>query len=213
MTNSDPAQIRAGIWARVQRRLKATQMKPRSASLEAKLGPDAIRDIARKTHSLPRIDTIVSLAPVLGTSPEWLAFGAGPEEPTDLTPQTVAIPLVSWVAASRFAESASSEFVDESDYIWVADMKPGRYIALRVVGDSMNLIAPDEAVIIVDVDDKDLRPRQFYVFSDREQATFKRYMINPKRLEPHSTNPAHEPIEPTRSTAVVGRVVKVMTDV
>ena len=93
-------------------------------------------------------------------------------------------------------------------------LPPGDYLALRVVGDSMNLIAPEGAVIIVDRADTLLQPRGYYVFAtpDHAEATFKRWMSRPDRLEPYSTNPAHEAIYLESPPTVIGRVRKVMLD-
>jgi phage repressor protein C with HTH and peptisase S24 domain len=94
------------------------------------------------------------------------------------------------------------------------DLPPGDWFALKVRGDSMDLIAPDGATILVNRRDTRLVPKKFYVFARGGEATFKRYIDKPvRRLEPYSTNRAHEPIYPGRDLVVVGRVHRVIVDV
>lgn len=85
----------------------------------------------------------------------------------------------------------------------------GDWIALRVVGDSMNVVSPPDSVIFVDRNDKVLVPGACYVISNNDgEATYKRFMTNPMRFEPYSYNPAHETLYPQREPLIVGRVRK-----
>ena len=84
-------------------------------------------------------------------------------------------------------------------------------IALRVRGDSMNLIAPDNSIIVVDYADKDLRDGAYYIVKSGDDATFKRYRANPARFEPQSSL-LFETIYPTGPVEIVGRVTKVISD-
>ena len=92
----------------------------------------------------------------------------------------------------------------------ISDLDPrGDWIALKVVGDSMDRISPPESIIFVDRSDKVLVPNACYVISNGDgEASYKRFRSNPMRFEPVSTNPAHEPIYPTREPLIVGRVKK-----
>ncbi len=105
-------------------------------------------------------------------------------------------------------------FPDISDeiigHVQEGELDPeGDWIALKVVGDSMDRISPPESVIFVDRKDKVLVPNACYVISsDNGEATYKRFRSNPMRFEPVSTNPVHEPIYPSREPLIVGRVKK-----
>lgn len=206
------------IYRRIRARLdfiKKSEGKSATAICrEANLGPDAIRDIQRRPHILPRLDTLAALAGPLKTSPEWLAFGRGAEDALAGGTASRAVPLVSWVAASKFAEVLTADAGSEWPTVHVADLPDGRFIALTVEGDSMNRIAVHHATIIVRTSDTVLIDRAFYVFQGADGATFKRYRDKdgPKRLEPYSTNPAHEIIYPTEDVRPVGRVFRVITD-
>ena len=84
-------------------------------------------------------------------------------------------------------------------------------IALRVSGESMNRIAPDGSIILVDTRDDELRDGKRYIFLSGGETTFKLYRANPARFEPESTMP-HDTIFPSGRVEIVGRVIKVMTD-
>jgi phage repressor protein C with HTH and peptisase S24 domain len=72
--------INQGLIDRITERLAAVGLKPRTASLRAGLGADAIRSILRGKSQYPRTDTLAKLAPVLGTTLEYLSTGHGPAE-------------------------------------------------------------------------------------------------------------------------------------
>jgi phage repressor protein C with HTH and peptisase S24 domain len=72
--------LNQGLIDRINERLAALGMKARTASLRAGLGPDAIRSIQRGKSQYPRTDTLAKLAPVLGTSLEYLSTGNGPQQ-------------------------------------------------------------------------------------------------------------------------------------
>lgn len=134
------------------------------------------------------------------------------QPPTDLE-SPVEIPIISWVAASSFADTPDVELNEEAPRLRMYGIKPGRYIALKVCGDSMDRVAPEGSIAIVDLQDRELFPRRCYIFQrETGGATFKRYMISPARLDPSSTNPAHLPIEMGPGIGVIGRVVKVIVD-
>lgn len=204
--------IKRQILERVDERLRDLDIKDSAASLAAG-GKDLIRDWRRKP-ALPRLDYLVKLAPILKTSPEWLAFGAGPKDAREAARihEVRSVPLISWVAASRFTEIAPVLDTEDSPQIVAGDLPPGRYFALNVDGDSMDLIAPDRSRVIVNASEQDLLPRRFYIFESDEGVTFKRYMVDPPRLDPYSSNRQHESLPVNESTRVIGRVVRVLVE-
>lgn len=86
---------------------------------------------------------------------------------------------------------------------------PARAYALVVKGDSMDLVVPDGAKIILDPDDRDLYPGRYYVVLSADgDTTFKRYESDPARLVPCSSNPAHQPIAVGREQfTILARVI------
>jgi transcriptional regulator with XRE-family HTH domain len=63
------------VLDRIQQRLKATGKSERGAAEEAGLSAAAIRNLREGKSQSPRLETIRKLAPVLDSTPEWLAFG------------------------------------------------------------------------------------------------------------------------------------------
>lgn len=86
--------------------------------------------------------------------------------------------------------------------------------ALRVRGSSMNRVAPEGSVIVVDYEDRELVDKRLYVVRYGNEATFKRYRNTggPERLEPDSSEP-HETIFPVDGFEVIGRAVFVVSAV
>lgn len=197
------------ILDRVRRRLDKLGLSERAAEQAAGANVGTIRNWRR--GAMPRIETISLIAPALRTTPEWLAYEAGPEEVGDIHNNylTFAVPHISWVSAGTFAASDAVMPTDDFDKIVVADLPPGDWVALTVKGDSMDRISPDGSVILVNRRDKRLVHNACYIVQDGEGgATYKRYRHGPMRFEPVSTNPVHEPIFPDSDypPAIFGRV-------
>jgi len=146
-------------------------------------------------------------AKAFNVSVGWLLNGEGPG-PGENAAVAPGVPIVSWVSAGGLA---GDDLIDEPlGTIHVADLAPGKWIALEVSGDSMDRISPPGSVVLVNRLDKALVPGACYVISDEDGlATYKRYRPTPDRFEPVSTNPAHEPIfvaRPEHMPKIVGRV-------
>ena len=192
---------------RIAARLDELGMSAREASLRTTGKPDFLRPVLAGAR--PRSDNLEKLAAVLQTTTDWLLTGTG-----DVTPkhQFSIVPLITWVSAGRMS------FPDVSDdiirMIEEGSLDPdGDWIALKVVGDSMDRISPPDSIIFVDRNDRVLVPNACYVISTTEgEATYKRFRPDPMRFEPVSTNPTHEPIYPRREPLIVGRVKKTILD-
>ncbi len=188
---------------RIQQRLSDLEITARAASLRAGLSADAIRNIERAVESgrdgISTV-TLLKLAPILQTTPSWLLEGGG-------SPESRAIPKLSWVSAGTFETTDAIMSTDEVKMIRVADLPDGDWVALDVIGDSMDRISPPGSLIIVNRSDRRLTPNACYVIEDGEGgATYKRYRPNPDRFEPVSTNPDHEPLFPDQLPRIFGRV-------
>ena len=83
-----------------------------------------------------------------------------------------------------------------------------------VEGDSMDLVAQPGEGIVVDPRDRDLLAGRYYVVRNNGgETTFKKYMDNPARLEPCSSNPLHKTIFPGQDGfEVIGRARKRVSD-
>ncbi len=144
------------------------------------------------------------------------ALGVEPFELIADIKAAVRIPLVGWVSAGKFvaARQVDGLQIDDCEMIECSGVSPGRCIALTVDGDSMNLVAAPGSVIVVDISNKEMTDGRYYVVaSNGGEATFKRFRRNPKRLEPVSSNPTHEIMFPDDEIRVIGRVIKVISDI
>jgi repressor LexA len=94
---------------------------------------------------------------------------------------------------------------------FVSNDLPKEAFALEVVGGSMDLIAPEATDVIVNPKDTGFWNNDLYVIRDSEGGvTFKRYVDNPARLVPCSSDLSHEEIIlGPRPINVVGKVIQV----
>lgn len=103
--------------------------------------------------------------------------------------------------------------VYSEDYVYFKSNRlPGDVGGLIVIGDSMNNIAPDGSVVIVDFtrhdkEDLDGKPVIAYAYGE---CTFKRLCLNPNLLLPDSTNKTHKPIPLDGDWHIVGAVIGVV---
>lgn len=118
------------------------------------------------------------------------------------------IPLLAWVSAGKMMLSDATDEAIGQVYEGGLDLD-GDWIALKVMGDSMDRISPPESIIFIDRRDKELVPNACYVIENGHgEATYKRFRPNPMRFEPVSTNSSHETIFVDQEPKVVGRVKK-----
>lgn len=122
------------------------------------------------------------------------------------------IPIVSWVSAGAMLRDDGQQ--DIIGHIEMPDLDPrGRWIALRVDGDSMDRISPPGSLIFVDLNDRELVPNGCYVIADDDNhVTYKRFRANPARFEPVSTNIALQPLYPDGDPIIIGRVRRSLID-
>ncbi len=197
------------ILDRVRRRLNSLGLSEHAAEQAAGARVGTIRNWRR--GALPRIDTLRLIAPALHTTPEWLAYEAGPE---DLREQSKVhssrfVPKISWVNAGSFAATDPVFDTDEFETIEVSGLPTGRWVALTVQGDSMDRISPPDSIVLVNLNDRRLVPNACYIVQDGHGgATYKRYRQSPVRFEPVSTNPVHEALFPDHDNmpTIFGRV-------
>ena len=159
-------------------------------------------------------------AEFLRTTPEWLLYGRKTKPqlvPVPIPTETKArtIPVIDWVAAGQLADSVS-QLPPESETIEISGLPPGDYFGTKARGDSMNRVAPDDSLLIVNRADRELVRGRRYIFSSRGKTTFKSFGgTDPYRLEPESWNPDNKPIYPREGETweVVGRVTMVVAEI
>lgn len=122
-----------------------------------------------------------------------------------VAPAVRRIPLLGEVPAGKYqpAEQRSGRWLAVSD-----PETPARAYALTVKGDSMDLIVPDGATLVIDPDDTALWPgRRYVVQTEDGQTTFKEFQADPARLVPCSSNDQHKDIMlGSEPLTILGRV-------
>lgn len=199
------------ILQRVQRRISRLGINENIAEKKSGAKIGTIRNWRR--GALPRIDTLQIIAPALETTPEWLAYGVGPEDiaSSALTTPSILVPKISWVSASNFMSVDAVYPTDDFPKVSMTGLPSGDWFAFDIPDgyDSMDRISPPGSVIFVNRANKRLTPNACYVITDGEGgATYKRYRQSPIRFEPVSTNPVHEPLFPDEGNipGIFGRV-------
>lgn len=125
-------------------------------------------------------------------------------------------PLLSWVSAGMIEVPEVPSFDPDNppERRAAVGLPPGRWIALKVVGDSMDRISPPDSIIFVDLRDRRLVANACYVIRDDAEggSSYKRY--RPGRWEAVSTNKKHKPylIRGDRGPTVIGRVKRTVLD-
>lgn len=194
---------------RIQTRLKEIRKSARRASLDGGLHRDAIRNVLREKSRNPRRDTLEGIARGLNWSLEELLELPGQRNVSHIDQAVFEVPLISWVEAGALEETADPyEIGHAEEYVAIPHTR-STLIALRVHGSSMNRVAPEGSMIIVDYADKTLVSGQYYVVKLNAEATFKRYRSNPERFEPDSTEP-FETVFVQGEVEVVGHVIRVV---
>lgn len=102
------------------------------------------------------------------------------------------LPVIGLVPAGNWREAI------EQPLDWMPSPDPGlpkETFVVRVSGDSMDGLTPDGTHIIINPMDKQLITRKLYIIRNGDgEVTFKRFMPDPARFEPVSSNKDHKPI-------------------
>lgn len=122
--------------------------------------------------------------------------------------------ILDQVRAGRFTEMP--ERPPSAPETVLVDYPRDTIFALRVSGDSMDRIAPEGSLVIVDYSEHELCDGALGVFRLDDQATFKRLRRQGAEtwMQPESNNPRHGPIFPPdgRTVEAIGRVVEIRPD-
>jgi transcriptional regulator with XRE-family HTH domain len=130
------------------------------------------------------------------------------------------IPILSWVSAGHMVscDAFNGSSQQENMGTLLFEGRPNGKFALQVQGNSMNRMAPEGSLIVVDGINRDLIDGKPYIFCNVSNAetTFKLYKKDPTRLEPFSTEDGYETIKITSPRnndewQVIGRVIEVRT--
>lgn len=148
---ADASPEKRAMLKRIKEGLDEKELSPQAASLKAGLGKDVIRDLFRKSKTMPTIDTVAALAPVLSMPPETLAWGKNRRRA--LT-KTLAMPVRGEVAAGLWLEISGSDEPEFESFAvpFHVDYPPDAQYGLIVRGTSINRQAqPGDILQCLDV--------------------------------------------------------------
>ena len=192
---------------RIRDRLKELEKSARRASIDGGLTPDAIRNVLRNKSQNPRRDTLDGIARGLDWTLEALLELQSAEGPRG-NDSARGVPLISWVAAGKLTGGNELNISTGTEDFMVAPHNCRTLIALRVQGNSMNRVAPDGSIIIVNLNDRSLASDQYYIVKHHGDTIFKQFRTKPARLEADSTDSCAT-IFCADEIEVVGHVIEV----
>lgn len=180
-------------------------------SLRAGLDESTLGKLLRGNAKSPKLENCLRIAGALGMTIEQVIAGGQDGHPVAV--QTV--PLISPVSAGPLAAGAPIDKAMIENHVDTNALGSGDWIAFRVDGDSMNLVAPHGSIIFVNRRETGLVEGGYYVICDDStgEATFKRHFANPMRFEPESSEARrHKTIFPDNTPKVIGRVRRILLE-
>lgn len=165
---------------------------------EANTSKGYLSDLERGNRPIPPGSMLDELAGALNLTVAQLVGGS-----------SRAIPLISATAAGQLTSPDTQLPPGEYPTIDIGDLPPGDYFATRIDGNSMDRLSPPGSIIVVNRAERDPVPGRRYIFGRRGETTYKRYEINPLRLEPETTDPERNRIifpKDEEEWLVIGRV-------
>lgn len=200
---------------RIKKRIEELEWSQEKLADEVGVTQPAIQWLLVGKTKQPRY--IKKLAEVLGVSYEWLLTGV---EPQIGTPYNMSqpksprkIPIIGWVHAGNPMEAI--EHVDP-DYYVEADFegKPNT-MALKIQGNSMNVIAPEDSIILFNPDEKFTINGKYYIIRvNNDEAVFRQFVMqgDTPLFVPCSTEEGHKIINPEKdpNVEIIGRVFHVV---
>ena len=167
----------------------------------------------------PDAEYMWKLCELLRCSPDWLLYGKGTPEPSEVEPVpigTTRIPVIDYVQAGCWTESCGYTLPDGTIETILTDLDLGsRAFALRVKGDSM---APDiiEGDVVVVDPDVSPQPGDIVVAKNgSHEATIKQYRprgYNAEGKEWFELVPRNEVYAPMRSDVCSITIIGVMVE-
>lgn len=181
------------ILAELRRWITSGKVSQREVAHELDIAPPRINEVLNGKRRIQQREM-----PILAN---YLGMNDGPD------PSVRRIARIGLVPAGSLREA-----LDQADgSLEVPASLPKGVFALEVDGESMNKIAPFGCDVIVDPNDTKLFSGDLYVLNQGGEFTFKRFLQDPARLVPLSSDPAHREIElGAEPVQVVGRVVSVL---
>lgn len=182
------------ILAELHRWIGSGKVTQREVAAELGVPPPRVNEILKGGRRIQQREM-----PILV---RYFGMDEGPD------PSVRRIARIGMVPAGQLREALDGA----SGSIEVTANLPRGVFALEVDGESMNKIAPLGCDVIVDPNDQQLFSGDLYVIGGPTgEFTFKRFLQDPARLVPLSSDPSHKEIElGGEPINIIGRVVSVL---
>lgn len=181
------------ILEELRRWISSGKVRQKEVADELGIAPARITEMLKGVRKVQQREM-----PILA---RYLGMNEGPD------PSVRRIARIGMVPAGSLREALA----EASGSIEVPANLPRGVFALEVDGESMNKIAPLGCDVIVDPNDQQLFSGDLYVLSNEDgEFTFKRFLQDPARLVPLSSDPSHKVMElGSAPLNIIGRVVSV----
>lgn len=219
--SDNSAAMRQTLAIRIDKRLKELGIGPIEAAVKV---PDLERNYIRDLLEGKKRSFSQAKAPLVAKALHWsLAELNGADHPQyrpiDDVGDTVRVPVLDYVSAGTLSAPASQIQIDDLPLMAVSGLgRRGEFFGLKVIGDSVDRIAPEGAIVIANRADRALMAEKLYVFLVGGETTIKLWQPasanSPAYLAPHSWNPTNKPIFFKRRSdvEVIGRIKRVIID-
>lgn len=194
-----PVENQIDTW-RVKRKLTVEQLAEMAGTKRTYL--NKLRTGERRLNS----DMIDRLAKALNVEPHQILGG---------TSDFREVPIYGEVPAG--APCCITEGAEPTGYIQYPTKNPDVFaLQIKAQSHSMNMVAPPGSFVLVDPNDADPKNLDgFFVIANLAgECTFKRFRLNPPRLEPFSNDPSYETqyITPDSDFTIIGKVIGQFND-
>ena len=114
------------------------------------------------------------------------------------------VPIIGFGSASSWREAIQLPIGGMT----IPPRKAGpKAFAIEIQGDSLDKVVDDGGYVVVDPEQKELRPGKLYLIQNGEhETTVKCYERDPPRFVPMSNNPLHKPIPASEVDVIIGRI-------
>jgi len=198
------------IGERIKKRRKHLGLTQAALSEMIGIAQQSLQSIESGKIEKPR--KIIELADALETTPEYLQFGIGENENSNVAPGPTlkaAVPLISWVQAGAWSEINEIREFDADRYLCPVKCSDKTF-ALKVQGVSMEPKFYDGDLIFVDPEAECIHGSYVVArLDDNNEATFKQLIIESgqKFLKAANPNWPEQLIPINGNCTLVGKVV------
>jgi transcriptional regulator with XRE-family HTH domain len=198
------------IGDRIRQARKAAGLNQSDLAARIGVSQPAVANWESGVHD-PRRLMLAKLADALGAPLDWLADGARSALERDKGPAAAYIrrpirhtPVISFANAARMLDDPHSDpHAVAEDYIPVTTSAE-KIFALFLDDEAVDLAFPKDTLVVIDYADRRPADGHFCLAAPMGFPLLRRWRERPQRLEPFSSNPAHESIVVSGDPRVIG---------